>query len=625
MPLLSPSFFSFLCLLSSNWHENRTENGCTTSLVLLRFVFRRSGTVSFPSDRCFFVMASKSDPSLMANELLKNPQFLEVFQRAMKAEDGSEGAIPKEGDPNRAEWLERLQSKLQAEALKDQKKNLEQVNTDENGEWCFVMPEPGFCVKCFTQSKYKIFLNICKHEKIAEPMPMPGQANSDEIQYRIPLSCGQAKPEKDKQQKECKVYDVIVSPKTITKCEHDNEFKRLLVAIAMQWIKQKYEPNLNDEEYKNLNFKVKGKLDIQRIRLGPGQKGGPGGKNAMADEIKLPEAAQAATKPTTAPTGPELIQEVEPAAPAPEAARVLARAKLGTFDWRTYDEKPSECMKHPYFKEAVPQYYYIELYIPGVSSIKEVEVSVSRKQVSLAYVDSPAEPFLTESFDYPVATDEVEEAKFVKSKNVLKLKIRVHIEKDLEGPRHAKDAMVEEEEEAQQQAARRQKEMEEARERQARLQQQEEAVLTERKNLVADLAAVQGGELPASLKDDIDHMEKEQMVAFLHRIEQRIQKGDAVDTLLEKLPPSALSAVSDYVRGKLHLEPLAKPSAAAAAAADTKKKVSFKEGADAAAAQKAEETKTERMEYNYAKQSEEIFGVAFHNRYLFALDSETLS
>ena len=207
------------------------------------------------------------DANAAAQQLLQNQKFVELFQRALgkAGKDGDNGvdnllaSMPKEDDPKREAWLRSLQARLQEETAKEAKKDLEQVHSDENGQWMFVLPEPGFCIKTNVAGGAKIFINVCQHVRIAEPVPMDAGPGSDgEVRYRVPISCGQARPDKDKSGKPCKVYDVIVNPSTIQRCGEDNEFRRFVAALCMQWIKQKSEPTLNADEFRNLNFRHAG-------------------------------------------------------------------------------------------------------------------------------------------------------------------------------------------------------------------------------------------------------------------------------------------------------------------------------------------------------------------------------
>lgn len=593
-----------------------------------------------------------ADPQAAAQALLQNPQFLQLFEKVVASGDGdaqdSLKSIPKEGDPKREEWLRELQEKLHKETMAQAKSELEQIHTDSNGQWMFVLPQPGFCIKCRAAGGSKIFINIAQHDRIGEPAPMPparNEAGEEETRFRVPLSCGQARPDKDKSGKPCKVYDVIVNTMTIKRCSEDNEFRRFVAALCMQWIQQKYEPTLNVDEFGNLNFKAKGALEPQRIRLASSQKT----TNAMGDEIKLPTTPDAPSAPsaTGGSTGTgKLIEELtdkpletleKKAVIASEAGEckeaggsspcIVKVEKEGSYDW-TRHAKPA---LNPLFREPVPARYHVQLYIPTVGTIKEVNVHLTPKRLECYYVDEDtdiADPFLSVVFDYPVS-DELEEAKFIKKKSLLKVSVRVQLPDETQAPRTqaSRDAAEEEEEASREEEKKRRAQLEEERAKSERIRKVEEEVMKERKSFVENLSALQSGDIPPAVKEDIDAMPKDQLPFLLQRLEGGVRKGDSVDVMLEKLPPEVLECICNYIRDKLSLEP------------KKKKSVKFNEQVDvvppAAGEKTAEERKTvtsststtadsgddDTRTYNYAKKAMKLFGVEFHNRYLFALDN----
>lgn len=626
--------------------------------------------------------AAAANPHEAAAALLKNEQFMKLFEKSLLG-GGEEGgaaasmlaAMPEEGDPKREAWLKKLQAKLQEESMKAAKENLEQVQSDEQGQWMFVLPKPGFCIKCSVSGGGKIFINICQHERIAEPIPMTKEEcegmGDDEIRFRIPLSCGQARPDTDKSGRACKVYDVVVNPATLSRCTKDHEFRSFVASLCIHWIKQKYEPTMKADEFRNLNFKAKGQLEPQRIRLSAA----PKPANALHDEIKLPSSGREATAPSqvagTKGTG-KLIEEVAPsqasststsgtktgqqpnvvlasdagqgplcadggseAGPSSSQPRVVQVTKEGNYDWSTH-AKPSQSV---FFRETVPASYYVELFIPTVQTIHEVDVRIGPKRLECFYVDetddptgtaddaAAAVPFLSVVFDYPVS-EEMTEAKFVRKTHRLKARFTVKLPDETTDPRTApeRDATEVEEEEARKERARREAAWE-AQQAQLQRQQAEEARVTaERKSYVENLAAVQSGDIPPMLRQEIDDMPKDQLPAMLHRLEGRVMKGDSVDELLKALPQPVLDAVIDYIRERLSLQPRQKTAPAPApapapAASNEEKKTDAPAAAGASLAESIETGSNMRVEYNYAAKSEKLFGVAFHNRYLFALDN----
>ncbi|CCW61377.1 unnamed protein product [Phytomonas sp. EM1] len=596
------------------------------------------------------------DPNEVAQELMKNEKFLSIFQRALATGKGINGEdaenlmkdIPKEGDPKRDAWLRKLQKTLREEAMKEAKEELEKVHSDENGQWMYILPEPGFCIKCVTSGGCKIFINICKHERIAEPIPIPKEecdsSDDNEVHFRIPLSCGQARPDTDKSGKPCKVYDVIVNPTTIKRCGEEHEFRRFVAALCMQWIKQKSEPLMNAEEFRNLNFTAKGTLEPQRIRLSSV----PMQKNALNDEINLPSTGKGPTAPTHAGglgNTHKLIEEIDqpaktpppPSAPTPEIRRVQPE---GVYDWSTHTRP----MQSPFFRDSVPAFYDVELFLPGVQSIQEVCVKVSARRLECFREGEDdeqegKEPFLTVVFDYPVHEDP-SEAKFLRKRGLLKMRFAVAIPNETTTTRTAADRDVEE---IEQEEARRAEEEREAawkihRDRAAQHRAEEEKVFATRRQYVEGLAAVQAGEVPPAIRAEIEGMPKEQLPGLLARLEGRIRRGDAVDELLEKLAEPVLDGLTAFIREKLSLQPKdttkmgkrvhfdEKTTTTTTTSAAPAKGGVGEAGKGDAAPSTAKNTensdpRSEALaEYNNATRSEKLFGVPFHNRYLFALD-----
>ncbi|KPA86527.1 hypothetical protein ABB37_00673 [Leptomonas pyrrhocoris] len=610
------------------------------------------------------------DPNAAAQQLLQNQKFVELFQRALGEPgkgDGSRGggaesflaSMPKEGDPKREAWLRSLQARLQAETANEAKKDLEQVHSDENGQWMFVLPEPGFCFKTNVAGGSKVFINVCQHARIAEPVPMEPAAGEDdsEVRYRIPISCGQARPDKDKGGKPCKVYDVIVNPTTIARCGEDNEFRRFVAALCMQWIKQKSEPTLNADEFRNLNFKCKGTLEPQRIRLSAT----PKDPNAMGDEIKLPSSSGGATAPSqingTRGTG-KMVQEVEQpnagnravdeqqtsgpsdglpqnsvtASPSSAVAAVKSVVADGAYDWTTH----KKAALNPYFKESVPARYVVSLFLPGVQTIAEVDVRIHRRQIQCFYIDevmenkegeggtttTPASPFLTATLDYPVSDDALE-AKYIRKTHMLRLRVAVSLPDETQAAvtKPERDVTELEDEERRRAQEARERQWAAAKAQREKQEKDEAAVMEERKSYVENLSAVQAGDIPPVVREEVDQMPREQLPAMLHRLEGRLRKGDSIDVLLDKLPAPMLDALIDYIREKLSLEPRPKPAPKNSGEASTIDAPAASKGSGPAkSTTAAAPPPPSSQEFNATKQSETLFGVAFHNRYLFALD-----
>lgn len=552
---------------------------------------------------------------------------MELFQRVL-----GDGKIPDEKDPNRDKWLKEMQDKLAAEAQKEAKAELEKPVSDKDGQWMYVIPEPGFCIKCTTlKTKMKVFINICKHERIAEPIPLEPdeQEEGDAIKFKIPLSCGQARTEKDKAGQPCKVYDVIVNPTTVQRCAEDAEFRRFVAALCMTWIKQKSEPDLNADEFNNLNFKAKGVLEAQRIRLSAQ----PKPANALGDEIQLPNKCSATAPPQVGGRSGGTKSLVEEITPAPQKKVEAVSFELqpnGQYDWSRH----AKAARHPHFRDNVPAEYHLVVTIPVITTIKEVDVQVVRnRKVEFTYVDEEGAPFLVVPLPYHI-NETPAAAKFIKAKKELRLTFTVELQDETDASaktQPSRDAEELEREEKAKAEAEQERKLAEQRERLERIAKDEQNVMSQRKEYVENIAALQEGAIPPVIREEFEGMSREQQHAMLLRLEGKIKRGDSVDQLLEKLSEDVLTSICRFLRDKLGLE-----QRTASAAQKAPKKVSFDEtgkrpescceGQSCAPQSgttpweaKLNDT-TENVEYNFAKKAEKLFGVLMNNRYIFALD-----
>ena len=596
------------------------------------------------------------DPTKVSADLLKNPEFMKIFERAL-----GEGTIPDDKDPNRDKWLRDLQEKLAKESAKEAKKQLETPVTDAEGTWMWIVPEPGFCIKCSTTSGLKVFVNVCKHERIAEPIPLDEDVvsperdaddnNKDAVKFKIPLSCGVGRSDVDKGGKSCKVYDVIVNPNTIRKCSEDSEFRRFVAALCMSWIQQKSEPSLNVDEFKNVNLKVKGVPEAQRIRLSnphTSKNSTTTTGNALNDEIQLPQvkggaSLHTATGGSSASEKKSLVQEI---CPTPSFTIVHE----GIYNWSVSGHS-SLAAKSPYFRENVPETLMLTILLPNVQTIKEVDVTIHAKEVTLFYVDDLQKPLLVLALPFPVH-EEPAAAKFIRAKSCLTLRLTVSIPNEVSSTATrtpaSRDVCEVEAEEKEKEEVQRDHRFKEHQVTVERIQKEEASVMEQRKEMVQHMQDAAHGVIPTALREEIDNMPKEQQQSLLVRLEGRVMRGDSVDQLIEKLPPDVLETVSLHIRSNLGLQRSSttdkKNSSNNTKKVDveevggpTKKKVQFEEqkkdvdpkstqqpkktsGSATSVWEEELENTNNTVEYNFAKKAENLFGVLLANRYVFALD-----
>ncbi|XP_065338942.1 PIH1 domain-containing protein 1 isoform X2 [Cloeon dipterum] len=223
---------------------------------------------------------------------------------------------------------------------------------NEELERLFPLPEhpskiihlkPGICVKARATSGEKVFLNLCTSEFIPQAkdvseIELAKILNSeDPSSFRVPMSLGEGRFEKDKSGKQCQVFDIAVHPKTLQKLEHSELFRQFLLTASMEGIQNKYNAKLQIGDVTILNKrKSLGTPKSQRIRV---------------------------DSPTT-PTGP-LISEICPA----QANDLKPRPKVPKYKIRGEPAKGKL------------QKMVAELNLPDVSSAEELTLDVGEDRI----------------------------------------------------------------------------------------------------------------------------------------------------------------------------------------------------------------------------------------------------
>lgn len=309
------------------------------------------------------------------------------------------------------------------------------------------------------------------------------------------------------------------------------------------------------------------------------------------------------------PTSEKEKEEKTPAKPQPSATVDSA----GSYLWSAKHPRPT---KSPYFRESVPDRFIITAILPGISTIKEIDVQIKPRRVDFFGVDEVEEgqgkPFFSIPLKYPVS-DEPLHAKFVRATHTLTLHLEVSLPTD-DRVESSRDATEIEAEELAREEAESQRRIAEQKAKFERMKKEEEEVMKQRKEWVSNLSAVREGALPPSLVEDVNAMPKEQQQIMLVRLEQRIKKGDSVDELLKKMPADALAMLCRHLRTQLGLE--VPPEAPSSNVSQTKNTEPTENWEDKLKADASSDT----IEYNFAKKAERLFGVEMNNRYLFALD-----
>lgn len=127
-----------------------------------------------------------------------------------------------------------------------------------------VVPDPGFVIKTRNQGpNMKVFINICTSLKLKKFKTVKKKMadGSEQEGLNIPLSCGVAKQDKDKQGSRCTVFDIIVHPSVVTEALADKtgNFRHWVCNFTLQYVQQKHGVNV-DFKYKLPKMKYKGDL-----------------------------------------------------------------------------------------------------------------------------------------------------------------------------------------------------------------------------------------------------------------------------------------------------------------------------------------------------------------------------
>mmetsp|Transcript_3380 Transcript_3380/g.6130 ORF Transcript_3380/g.6130 Transcript_3380/m.6130 type:complete len:629 (+) Transcript_3380:65-1951(+) len=170
-----------------------------------------------------------------------------------------------------------------------------------------ITPEPGFVLKTKRLTDdVKVFINICKHDALAEPaLKKKLDASGEEVEgMNIPLSVGPRRFDKDKSNVQCHVYDVIVNPTVIADVVEDITGKKrdFLCQLALQGIEQKYKEQL-DKRYKLPKLRYLGdKIATQLIQDRKNQ--------PVIEEINVPSSKTPKSK-SKVPSAPKVVVKDE--------------------------------------------------------------------------------------------------------------------------------------------------------------------------------------------------------------------------------------------------------------------------------------------------------------------------
>jgi hypothetical protein len=150
----------------------------------------------------------------------------------------------------------------------------------------------GFCIKTReVGSERKFFVNICHTDAIPAPKDISEKElseilESDEIsEFRVPMSIGEVRTEKDKKNEEAKAADVAVHPSFFNKIEQSQLFKSFFITIVFEGLKDKYGIVCNDEKIILKNRKAFGTLQMHRIQQREVDEKMKSGSRSLIEEI----------------------------------------------------------------------------------------------------------------------------------------------------------------------------------------------------------------------------------------------------------------------------------------------------------------------------------------------------
>eukprot|EP00756_Hemistasia_phaeocysticola_P019101 Hpha_TRINITY_DN15638_c5_g6::TRINITY_DN15638_c5_g6_i1::g.98334::m.98334 len=604
---------------------------------------------------------SDKDILKLSKQALGDKDWMVRFQKAVGDEEIPDAAKDKEAHIN---FIKRIQEKMAEDALMEGAKE-GKVFEDKDGQWTFTIPEPCFCIKATDESgRKKIFINICKSEAIAEPMPLtPAEAEESGIKeeghrFRVPISIGPLRADKDKSGKPAFVYDIAVNPMALNKADADPEFKRLLCALCLYGLKQKHETDLNTDEYKTPNLKVKGKPVVQRVRVQK-KKANPfaneialPGDDRRQKESKAPPKVQVVgeeKKPEPSKPGSgtdalwdsykqsekeleaevkEIVEEARQKAKVgppetlrekpeekPYGGREVTVVEEGEYDW-SHHQCPT---RNAYWQSRckVPSTLVVSIHLPEVqATIRECTVDITSTAMRVGGVDDEdlKNPYVEVEFKFPVDEDSAK-AKFVKKKQILTVTLTVQLPNEKVQEKERKEASrKEQEEEEALERAQEEKDEKQRKEYAAKYdrQKQEEKDQQEfNKQLVEATKAVSEGKLPKELQDMVDKMPLDDARTLMARLLDGKMRGDGADPMIEKLPRQAQENMIDSIRERLGLAP--RPEKLAEEKRKEQRRLELEE-------EKRKEEDPDNFGIGGDRAAEKLFGFKFRNRYLFGLD-----
>lgn len=147
----------------------------------------------------------------------------------------------------------------------NQNNKIETLMPEEEYSSVKVYPKPGICIKTKNDKGIKFFLNLCRVDEIPAPTPM----KEDELErmiaeedysnlWRVPMSIGAPRKEKDKTGADCYAGDVAINSDWFTNTmEPSPVFTAFVVTVAIEGLGDKHsdEARLNRDNWTILKNK----------------------------------------------------------------------------------------------------------------------------------------------------------------------------------------------------------------------------------------------------------------------------------------------------------------------------------------------------------------------------------
>ncbi|RKO94328.1 PIH1 family, partial [Blyttiomyces helicus] len=259
-----------------------------------------------------------------------------------------------------------------------------------------ILPEPGYVVKTFTESKVgdwpagmKVFVNIC-HSPLIPPPPLVSDEElrralnaEDNATYKVPLSLSPPRPDRDKSGKTCLVFDACVHTDPVMKAFADGDFRLFLTELALEWVEEKHKLQLS-RAITSPKMKSKGALVKHTIRrpLRP-----------YIAEVKPPAAAVPKSAPTT--TDPKTVIATLPQEPRYDIIAEPAKGK--------------------------PEFLVIHIRLPETRTTKSGTLDIEKNRVIFSI---PNQYHLDAPLPHPIDTEEAG-AQFHRGTRVLTVTAKV--------------------------------------------------------------------------------------------------------------------------------------------------------------------------------------------------------